>query len=233
MARILDGCCCAGGAARGYVNAGHEVHGVDLYPQPNYLRSGAASFTQADILEVLADRAYLASFDFAHVSPPCQRHSRISTCRPGLAGRYPALIPPARRLLIASGLPYVIENVEGAPLFAPVTLCAGMFGRELYRHRLFESGGWFTLATPPGPPEGMPGPRRECGWPHPVPASKAGHWQPGTVISIAGHVGNVALARKVMEIDWTTRQELAEAIPPYFTEWVGRQVPAQHAKPRE
>ena len=227
MALVLDGCCGAGGATRGYVQAGHQVHGVDIGPQPNYLRSGAAAFTQASILGVLADAAFIASFAFIHVSPPCQRHSRMSACRPGLARRYPALIEPVRELLMATGTPWVIENVEGAPLTGPVTLCGQMFGRPLYRHRLFEAGGGFALAGPPSPAADLPGARKSCGWPHPVPASKAGHWIPGTIMSVAGHAGNVAVARQVMEISWTTREELAEAIPPYFTAWVGRQVPVR------
>jgi DNA (cytosine-5)-methyltransferase 1 len=108
----------------------------------------------------------------------------------------------------------------------PVRLCAQMFrpGVLLYRHRLFEVGGGFRLAAPPRPPQGTPGPRKECGWPHPVPASRAGHWKQGTAISVADHVGNVALARQVMEIGWTTREEMAEAVPPYFTEWIGAQL---------
>jgi hypothetical protein len=105
----------------------------------------------------------------------------------------------------------VIEQPEGSPLLDPVTLCAWSFGRELYRHRLFEPGGGFTLAQPA---------HRE----HTRPASKAGHWKPGTVMSVAGHVGNVALARQVMEIGWSTRDELAEAVPPFFTRWIGEQL---------
>lgn len=171
------------------------------------------------------DAAFIARFAFIHVSPPCQRHSRMSSCRPGLAGRHPALIEPVRELLLTTGKPWVIENVEGAPLTGPVTLCGQMFGRRLYRHRLLEAGGGFALAGPPAPAADMPGVRKSCGWPHPVPTSKAGHWTPGTIMSVAGHVGNGAVARQVMEIGWTTREEPAEAIPPYFTAWVGSQLP--------
>jgi len=207
---VLDGCCGAGGATRGYADAGHVVYGADIVPQPNYLRSGAAGFLQADILQLLSG-PWIAGVDFIHVSPPCQRHSRMSNCRPGLAATYPDLIGPVRELLEATGLPYVIEQPEGSPLRNPVTLCAWSFGRELYRHRLFEAGGRLTLPQPP---------HRE----HSRPASKAGHWKPGTVMSVAGHVGNVALAREVMGIGWSTREELAEAVPPVFTRWIGEQL---------
>jgi DNA (cytosine-5)-methyltransferase 1 len=209
------------------VDAGAEVWGIDRAPQPNYLKSGAAGFLQADILGVLS-QPWIAKVDFIHVSPPCQFYSAMAHARPGLAERYPDLIGPVRELLNATGKVWVIENVVVARPWMkdPVLLCAQMFrpGTLLYRHRLFEAGGGFTLAAPPEPPEGTPRRRRECGWPHLLPASRAGHWVPGTAISVAGHVGNVALARKVMDIGWTTREELAEAIPPYYTRWIGEQI---------
>jgi DNA (cytosine-5)-methyltransferase 1 len=223
---VLDGCCGAGGAAHGYVQAGHQVYGVDIAPQPNYLNSGAAGFRQADILEALR-QPRVRDVGFISVSPPCEFYSAMSKCRPEVAERYPELITPVRELLNETGRPWVIENVEAARpwLKDPLVLCAQMFrpGVLLYRHRLFEVGGGFTLADPPAPAESLQGRRnRECGWPHPVPASRAGHWKPGTAMSVAGHVGNVALARRVMEIGWTTRGELAEAVPPFYTEWIGR-----------
>jgi DNA (cytosine-5)-methyltransferase 1 len=223
---VLDGCCGAGGAARGYVDAGHEVWGVDLHLQPNYLKSGAAGFLQTNILQSLRE-PWITKVDFIHVSPACERHSAMSACRPGLADGYPDLIAAARDMLEATGRPYVIENVPGSPLIEPVTLCAQMFrpGIPLYRHRLFEAGGGLVLEQPPKPPTGLPGKRhRDCGWPHPMCTSRAGHWEPGTAMSVADHVGNVALARKLMEIGWTTREERAEAVPPVFTEWVDRQL---------
>lgn len=221
--KVLDGCCCAGGATRGYVNAGHFVWGVDTSPHPNYLKSGAEGFIHDDILNVLADREFLSNWDFIHISPPCQRGSKMTNCRPGLAETYPDLVAPARELLIASGKPYVIEQPEhGLPLIDPVTLCGWQFGYETYRHRGFEAGGGFVLAKPPQPPE-PPRRPRSCGWDHPVPAARAGHWEPGKFVSVAGHE-RVGLTRKVMDMDWTNRSELAEAIPPYFTEWIGLQM---------
>jgi DNA (cytosine-5)-methyltransferase 1 len=203
--RLLDLCSGAGGAAVGYDAAGFDVVGVDLHPQPRY----PFKFFQADALNVFDEliRHPEIEFDAIHASPPCQPDSAMSSCRPGLAETYERLIVPLREALQATGLPYVIENVVGAALVEPAMLCGRMFGRDLYRHRLFETN--FDLPQPEHPE-------------HLIPASKAGHWTPGTVMSVAGHVAPIAHARLIMEIDWTTREELVEAIPPYFTEYVGR-----------
>jgi DNA (cytosine-5)-methyltransferase 1 len=207
--RLLDLFCGAGGAAMGYHRAGFEVVGVDINPQPNY----PFAYIMADALWLLRDsRRWLQQFDAIHASPPCQRHSAMSSCRPGLANTYPDLIWPVRQRLRATELPYVIENVPGAPLIEPVVLCGRMFGLELYRHRLFEAS--FPIEVPAHPE-------------HDVPTSRAGHWTPGTIMSVAGHVAPVAHARRVMGIDWTTRAELAEAIPPAYTEHVGACLLAQ------
>jgi len=206
--RLLDLYCGAGGAGMGYHNAGFEVVGVDINPQKNY----PFEFHQADALEFLKEHGH--EFDAIHASPPCQRHSAMSNCRPGLADEYPDLVAPTRDLLEASGKPWVIENVVGSPLVNPITLCGTMFGRELYRHRLFESS--FYMDEPEHPK-------------HVIPASKAGHWKPGTVMSVSGHIAPIAKARDIMGIDWTNREELAESIPPYFTEYVGRWVRAEIA----
>lgn len=150
----------------------------------------------------------------------------MSHARPGVAAKYPDLIAAVRELLNATGKPWVIENVPGAPLIEPVVLCARC---SAVGHRFTVTGcsrpaGGLVLEQPPKPPTGLPGKRhRDCGWPHPMRTSRAGHWEPGTAMSVVGHVGNVALARRVMEIGWTTREELAEAVPSYFTEWIGRQ----------
>jgi DNA (cytosine-5)-methyltransferase 1 len=101
-----------------------------------------------------------------------------------------------------------------------------MFGRETYRHRLFEAGGGFTLAAPPAPQQDMPGRRKSCGWPHPVATARAGHWEPGKFVSVSGHERKEPV-RRVMEIDWMReREDVAEAIPPYFTQWIGEQLAA-------
>lgn len=201
--RLLDLFCGAGGAAVGYARAGFEVVGVDINPQPNY----PFKFHQADALAWVKEHWH--EFDAIHASPPCQRYSAMSNCRPGLNLDYPDLISSTRSALRDSRLSWVIENVPGSPLVDPIELCGTMFGLELYRHRLFESS--VNLVAPHHPD-------------HTLPASKAGHWKPGTVMSVAGHCAPVAKARQVMGIDWTTRDELAEAIPPAYTEHIGKQL---------
>jgi len=131
--RLLDLFCCAGGAGVGYSRAGFEVVGVDNKPQSNY----PLPFIQADALKL--DPEFIASFDAIHASPPCQSYSDLAK-RNGNAHEWPRLIEPVREILIASGLPYVIENVDGAPLLNPMVLCGTMFkGLRVLRHRLFET----------------------------------------------------------------------------------------------
>lgn len=199
---LLDLFCGAGGAAAGYHRAGFDVVGVDLAPQPRY----PFAFLQADALAYL--RLCGAGFDAVHASPPCQRYSALKH----LAGEgHQDLVGAVREALLAAGRPYVIENVPGAPLRDPVLLCGTMFQTlRVYRHRLFETS--FPLPQPDHPPHVARFPRAGRG---------AG---PDGWISVAGHVGNVAAARAAMGIDWMSRDELAEAVPPPYTEYIGRQL---------
>ncbi len=196
---LLDLFCGAGGASVGYHRAGFDVIGVDIETQPRY----PFEFLRLDALEALHMPSLLRAVDVIHASPPCQFHSAMTECRPGLAEEYPDLIGPVRELIQHTGRPYVIENVPRSPLRDPVTLCGQMFGLELYRHRLFESNWPLWQIEHPE---------------HVMPASKAGHWKPGTVMSVAGHVSPIAKAREVMGIDWMTRDELAESIPPAYSQ---------------
>ena len=118
--RLLDLFCCAGGASVGYSKAGFEVVGVDIDPQPHY----PFPFIQADALTL--DPGFIASFDAVHASPPCQAYSDLAK-RNRNAHEWPRLIEPIRNILVGSRLPYVIENVDGAPLLNPVVLCGTMF----------------------------------------------------------------------------------------------------------
>jgi DNA (cytosine-5)-methyltransferase 1 len=239
---ILDACCGEGGGARGYAQAGHYVVGVDTNPacRDGYLRSGAAEFICGDALEALADPGFMARFTAVAFHPPCQFASAMSACRPGLAATYPNLITPGRPLLEACGLPWWIENVARARrwLRDPVTLCMFMFGRPGYRHRLVEAGGGLTLTAPARPP-GLPGrPHWECGWPHPVRVARAGHWEPGLFVSVAGHERK-APVRELMEIElwdpragtgWmSSRDAVKEAIPPYLGRFLIDQLTAWRA----
>jgi DNA (cytosine-5)-methyltransferase 1 len=199
--RLLDLFCGAGGATKGYQLAGFHVTGVDINPQPNYCGD---AFVQADAMTFPLD-----GYDLIHASPPCQRYSAMSVCRPGLADNYPDLVAATRARLEEWGGRYVIENVPRAPLLNPVTLCGFMFGLRLYRHRLFESN---RLLLVPDHPR------------HTVRTSRAGHYEPGTIISVAGNCAPIGVAREVMGIGWTNRAELAEAIPPAYTWFLGEQL---------
>src|SRR6266540_3317869 len=144
---LLNLCCCAGASCFGYELAGFEVWGVDIEPQPNYVHP--ERFIQADALDVLADRCFMDRFAAVHASPPCQAHSPLNAYN---KREYPRLIEPIRDLLASYDMPYVIENVPGAPLRRPVTLCGYMFpGLMIERHRLFELGR-FEVRQPYHPP---------------------------------------------------------------------------------
>lgn len=210
--RILDLFCGAGGVAKGLQRAGFHVTGVDHQPQPRYCGD---LFIQNDVFVMRPERLRKI-YQAVWASPPCQGYSRMSGCRDGLAGKYPKWISETRDFLNRIGLPWVIENVEGAPLDRPIMLCGAMFGLETYRHRLFESSA--ALVMPPHPK-------------HVTPTSKAGHWKPGTFVSVAGHCAPMDKCRAAMGIDWMNREELAEAIPPAYSEFIGKQLIARVFKP--
>lgn len=206
--KLLDLFCGAGGAAVGYHRAGFtEIVGVDIAPQPRY----PFAFVQADALEFLASTR-ADDYDLIHASPPCQDYSPT---RHYNGKRYPRLIEPVRNLLEDRGRPYVIENVPGAPLRAPVVLCGQMFGLRVYRHRLFESSD-LTLAP------AHPSHREVCARNGVVPASDKGF------MTITGGKHSRAWQRAACEVMGTpwmrTIREVCEAVPPAYTEWIGRQL---------
>jgi DNA (cytosine-5)-methyltransferase 1 len=208
--RALDLFCGAGGVTKGLQRAGFYVTGVDIRTQPRYCGD---EFVQADALEFP-----IGGFDFVWASPPCQAFSRMSSCRDGLRQKYPDLIEKTRRRLVLNqATSWIIENVEGSPLINPVMLCGAMFGLATYRHRLFEAG--FGLEVPVHPV-------------HTIPTSKAGHWRPGTYVSVAGHCSPMNKCREAMGIDWMNRDELTEAIPPAYSEFIGREM-IEHLERKE
>jgi len=193
--------------------AGFWVCGVDVKPQPRYV---GERFVQADALEYLRsliESGEIAEFDAVHASPPCQAYAATRQ----LSGRkHPELIKQTRELLKLSKLPYVIENVPGAPLLNPVRLNGQLFNLKVDRERLFECAGFdvpFTLIPPPRKAVKMGRPVSE-----------------GDVIQVVGHFSNVPYARRAMGIDWMTQAELAQAIPPVYTEFIGRQLIAARRK---
>lgn len=221
--RLLDLFCSAGGAGMGYAQAGFEVVGVDIRPQPRY----PFEFIQADVLSL--DPAWIASsFHAVHASPPCQAHTSMKTMHNARA--HADLVAPTRELLNSCQLTYAIENVVGAPLIDPIMLCGTMFGlgvkdADLRRHRLFEMSD------------------------KPALAPSCQHGRPATVGVYGGHVRDrrrtigiygkgardsrraydkgvdeftVEDARIAMGVDWMTLAELCQAIPPAYTKWIGQ-----------
>lgn len=211
--RLLDLFCGGGGAAMGYHRAGFEVVGVDIRPQPNY----PFEFIQADALAL--DAGWIAcTFDAVHASPPCQRYSWAT--QRWAPEDYPDLVEPIRELLIASQLPFVIENVPGAPLENPVRLCGEMFGLNVIRHRNFEAS--FPLTVPAHKPHRKPIMR-------PARDGSDRMVQRSAYCCVAGHGGEgdsfrVDDWRLAMGIGWMTKEELTEAIPPAYTRFIGAQL---------
>lgn len=201
--KVLDTYCKAGGASMGYYRAGFEVTGIDHEPQPNY----PFEFIQDDALEVLAQRFFLAQFDVIHASPPCQLFSE------GAPGRkrdnHEDLLTPTRQLLKASGKPYVIENVVGAPMPNAILLCGSTFELPCIRHRLFET--WPDLGL-------VPSLCHQKSWKRGV-AHKGrysyghGNWGP-------------SWRKYVLPVvwPWMTVEESGQAIPPPYTQWIGEQL---------
>ena len=210
--RLLDLFCGAGGAAVGYNRAGFDdITGVDIKPMPRY----PFEFVQGDALEYVIEHGH--EFDVIHASPPCQAFTKLRF----ISGKnYPDMVAPTRELLKKIGKLFVIENVRGAPLNGTLMLCGTMFDLRVIRHRYFESN----------PPLGF------------APYS-CNHW--GTVsgnsswtergrttpnlkdwdfITVTGNDYLVADGRVAMGIDWMIKKELSEAIPPAYTEFIGRRI---------
>jgi DNA (cytosine-5)-methyltransferase 1 len=218
--KLLDLFCGAGGAAMGYHRAGFDVVGVDIEPQPRY----PFEFVQADALKFLNRMIGEAvDFDAVHASPPCQAYSVLRRANPG--AEYPDLVAPTRELLEATGLPWVMENVPGAPLCPSIVLCGSLFGlgsgkRQLRRHRLFESNILLmqTECRHQGEAVGVygGGPTGRYTFENGVRKGLKGRR--------GGYQGTMDERREAMGIDWMTSKELNNAIPPAYTEFIGQQL---------
>lgn len=221
--RLLDLFCKAGGASAGYAAAGFEIVGVDIEPQPRY----PFEFHQADALKYPLD-----GFDVVHASPPCQLFSAMrvmadrSIAKTGRAAKERLdLVTPMRARFLAeldSEVLWVIENVPGAPLVNPIRLCGSSFNLGVRRHRLFESN--VALLQHPCA-------HNAFGFRYPValgdPRSKGRKNGRSRVIGVYGgthFAGETKLRREAMGIDWMSRQELTQAIPPAYTETIGLQL---------
>lgn len=218
--RALDLFCGAGGASMGLHQAGFEVVGWDIRKQPRY----PFGFHQGDALT-----ASTQGFDFIWASPPCQAHTAMKTMHN--AKEHIDLIPATRAKLKASGLLYCIENVVGAPLIAPVMLCGTMFGlgvgdADLQRHRIFETN--YSLMLLPQCQHGARATigvygghvrnrkRRTIGVYGEGARDSRRKFDKG-VPDFTGEEG-----RQAMGIDWMTIAELSQAIPPAYSEFIGK-----------
>lgn len=199
--KALDLFCCAGGASMGLHRAGFDVTGVDIAPQPRY----PFNFIQGDALE-----ADLSGYDFVWASPPCQRYTVAQNAAKN-ADAHPDLVEPVRAKLEAWGGPWIMENVVGAPLRNPATLCGLALGLKVKRHRLFESN--VFLMTPPCPSHDQD---YFVIFGHEVRNRRHG--------DKAGRKNKIADGRAAMGIDWMTRGELSEAIPPAYSLFLARQI---------
>src|ERR1700734_4043930 len=209
---LLDLFCGAGGAAMGYHRAGFDVVGIDIKPQPRY----PFEFQQCDALEYVLELANYANglYDAIHASPPCQAFTPLKALNKGK--EYPDIVDKTRELLIKTGLPYVIENVPAAPLAHGVLLCGTMFGLRVYRHRQFESSIMLAQAEHPKH-RGLAGAKGTKGG-----RGRKAHFLAGGFVTVAGDVGSYAGV--AMGIDWMTGDELSQAIPPAYTEFIGKQL---------
>ena len=197
--KLLDLFCGAGGASMGYHRAGFEVVGVDIKPQPHY----PFEFHQADALEYP-----LEGYDAYHASPPCQHYS-LANKAAHTNHLFPDLLPSTRDLLVSTGKPFIIENVPGAPMRADFILCGSQFQLPIIRHRLFETFPvMFGLVQPCDHVD--------------APIGVYGHGTNSWYRRKTGHNASTADWRRAMGIPWMTKTELAEAIPPAYTEYIGK-----------
>lgn len=201
--KALDLYCCAGGASVGLSQAGFEVTGVDI----KYFKRYPYHFIQTNVTILSID--FLRQFDLIWASPPCQQYTVAGTQWRREGRTYPDLIAVTRAMLIESGVPYIIENVVGAPLIDPILLCGEMFGLRTYRHRIFETS--FPIAQPTHPD-------------HIAKSAKMGRVpKDDEYLQIVGHFSGVPLARKIMGLPRLNQYELAQAIPPVYSRYLAEQ----------
>lgn len=208
MPKLLDLFCGEGGASMGYHLAGFNVTGVDICPQPRY----PFKFIQADAMTFP-----LEGYDVIHASPPCQAYTVANNIH---GHEHPDLLPATRDRLIASGKPWVIENVPGAPMNQAVVCCGLAFGLNVKRHRFFDCSE--LILTPSCPSHKgdwlLVFGHSVLGRTHVSGRAKGG----GLVLKRKEH--GIAAGRLAMGIPWMSHAGLSQAIPPAYTEWIGRQL---------
>lgn len=203
--RLLDLYCGAGGAGMGYRQAGWEITGVDIAPQPDY----PGEFIRGDALEYLRDSG--RHFCVVHASPPCQSSTAL-TKGTNRGREYLNLIPATRAALAGLDVPTIIENVQGSDLRRDLVLCGEQFGLGVIRHRYFELGRFQPVQPLHKKHRG-----RVKGWRH-------GRYYDGPYFAVhgdGGGKGTVAEWQEAMGIAWTAnRKSIAEAIPPAYTRYI-------------
>ncbi len=223
--RLLDLFCGAGGCAKGYQRAGFYVVGVDHKPQPRYCGD---EFIQADAMTFP-----LEGFDVIHASPPCQAYTMMRHLGKRAGENAPDLVASVRQRLRGAGVPYVIENVGGAPLLFPAMLCGSMFGLGVRRHRFFEcteiilrteckhAQKWPVAVWGDGRPS-----RQEARRERRKPIAVYGDHpqQPGDRTYRVNRARTLAEGQEAMGIDWMEWKELTQSIPPAYTEYIGKQL---------
>ena len=222
--KLLDLFCGAGGAAMGYHRAGFDVTGVDNRPQPRY----PFTFIQADAMTFPLD-----GFDAIHASPPCQAFTQMSARWRGKGTKadiHPDLLTPTLAILRTLGLPYIVENVQGAKahMRATLVLHGGMFRLGVHRPRLFEANVLILAVRTPQTlsPLGVYGAKPDGHTTYRYRDN--GNYKGKSLIRTAKSVEE---AREAMGIDWMTWDEIREAIPPAYTEYIGAQL-LEHLKER-
>lgn len=211
--RLLDLFGGAQGAGVGYARAGFSVTSVDIEPHDRHPEIYA--FVVADAVDYAKNHAH--EFDAIHASPPCPRYSRITPA--ASREKHPDLVPVMRELLIATGLPWVIENVPGAPLIDPVRLCGSSFALKVRRHRLFEANFPITQPACDHKSQGV-----AIGVYGQHPDAKVHRRPDGTSRGLRAR--SLEEGRRAMGIDWMAWPDLADAIPPAYTEHIGRELMA-------
>lgn len=207
----LDLCCCSGGFSRGLRAAGWDVTGIDIVDRPRY----PFRFIQADAIQYVREHGH--EYDLIHASWPCQYGAAITKgTNARLRDTYPDLLPAGRDAMLAAGRPYIIENPEAR---ADVVLCGTQFGLPILRHRRFEVHGWTPLAIPHTPHRG-----RVRGWRH-------GTYYEGDYLAVYGKGGGKASVPEMqaaLGIGWTdVHEELTEALPPAYGQFLGEQAAQQ------
>lgn len=224
---LLDLFCGGFGAGEGYRRAGFDVTGVDFVTRQDH--PDGVTFLRADVRDVLTDTAFLRSFDLVAASPPCKVHTRLGhlVAAQGKQPIHGDLVDVTRQALIAAGVPYIMENVEGAPLRPDVMLCGSMFGLHVYdstgvrrwlkRHRLFELGGWGNMGV---------GLQLEDAHPRGRPLGVYGSL--GDEVPEGGQTcESLDQARTLMGAPWMSWAAITQAIPPAYTEYLGQHALAE------